>query len=176
MSKHSEAFKLSVINEVLRGLSSSQTICDRLALDRTTVRSWVALYRLHGSAGIGKKFTSYSGAFKLSVLKHMWEGKMARRETAVFFNIRNPSCLLDWERRYLIGGVDALNPRRKGRPKAMPDRASPNTGRKGSEAVSDDTRPRAELLSELNYLRMENAYLKKLDALVQAKLALKKRK
>ena len=32
----------------------------------------------------------------------------------------------------------------------------------------DENRPRDELLAELNYLRMENAYLKKLQALVQA--------
>ena len=41
---------------------------------------------------------------------------------------------------------------------------------------SDDTRNREELLAELGYLRMENAYLKKLKALTQAQLPLKKRK
>ncbi len=34
---------------------------------------------------------------------------------------------------------------------------------------SDEKRSREELLAELDYLRMENAYLKKLQALVQAR-------
>ena len=33
----------------------------------------------------------------------------------------------------------------------------------------DEKRSREELLAELDYLRMENAYLKKLQALVQAR-------
>jgi len=33
--------------------------------------------------------------------------------------------------------------------------------------VDDATRSREELLAEVNFLRMENAYLKKLKALVQ---------
>jgi transposase len=36
-------------------------------------------------------------------------------------------------------------------------------------ATSDEQRPRDELLKELEFLRAENAYLKKLDALIQAR-------
>jgi len=41
---------------------------------------------------------------------------------------------------------------------------------------SDETKSREELLAELNHLRMENAFLKKLEALTREKPALKKRK
>jgi transposase len=41
---------------------------------------------------------------------------------------------------------------------------------------SDEAKSREELLAELNYLRMENAYLKKLEALTREQPALKKRK
>ena len=37
-----------------------------------------------------------------------------------------------------------------------------------SSSPAEDTRTRDELVAELNYLRMENAYLKKLEALIQA--------
>jgi transposase len=40
----------------------------------------------------------------------------------------------------------------------------------------DAQRSQEELISELNQLRMENAYLKKLDALVRARRAPKGRK
>lgn len=39
-----------------------------------------------------------------------------------------------------------------------------------------DTRTRQALLEELNYLRMENAYLKKLEALAQAQQQAAQRK
>ncbi len=46
--------------------------------------------------------------------------------------------------------------------------------------IDDESRTREELLAEVNHLRMENAYLKKLDALVQQQkqreIARKKRK
>lgn len=43
------------------------------------------------------------------------------------------------------------------------------------EARNDEAKSREELLAELRYLRMENAYLKKLEALTQGH-APKKRK
>jgi transposase len=42
--------------------------------------------------------------------------------------------------------------------------------------VDEDKLGREELLAELKYLRMENDYLKKLEALVQDKGAQRKRK
>lgn len=42
--------------------------------------------------------------------------------------------------------------------------------------VDDEHRSRDELINELRWLRMENDYLKKLDALVQAKQAAAPRK
>jgi transposase len=45
-----------------------------------------------------------------------------------------------------------------------------------SATPDDDTRTRQELLEELNYLRMENAYLKKLEALAQAQRQAAQRK
>ena len=49
-------------------------------------------------------------------------------------------------------------------------------GNKKPHLPNDNKRTRDELLAELKQLRMENAYLKKVEALVRAKRALKKRK
>jgi transposase len=51
------------------------------------------------------------------------------------------------------------------KPSAPPDPSS-----------SDETRTKEELLKELNYLRMENAYLKKLDALIRSESPTAQRK
>jgi transposase len=104
-----------------------------------------------------KKFSHYDAQFKLSVLRRMWEDGLSHRQTAAMFNIRNKSCLSDWERRYKTGGIDALAPYRRGRPRAMPKSEKPS---EPQVSPSDNAKSREELLAELNYLRMENAYLK----------------
>jgi putative transposase len=127
------------------------------------------LYKIHGSDGLAKKLSKYSAAFKLKVLRRMWEDKLSYSETAVIFNIRNPWCLAGWDRLYREGGIEALKPRQKGRPKAVVDPKD-----KLPPKAANDRQSREELLAELGQLRMENAYLKKLNALVQARQAPKK--
>jgi transposase len=171
MSKHDEAFKRSVVEFYQKGERGAREVGRHFGVDHATVRKWAASYEAHGAAGLAKKFSHYHAAFKLSVLQRMWEDGLSYRQTAALFNIRNMSCLADWERRYKAGGVDALSPRRKGRPRSMPEPPQqPDASR------SDDKKSREELLAELNYLRMENAFLKKLEALTLEQAALKKRK
>jgi transposase len=130
---------------------------------------------LRGEEGLDKKFSHYSAEFKLSVLQHMWSNQLSCQETAILFDIRNVGILSGWERSYHIGGIQALTPRTRGRPKAM----SPPKKVQPQPAKTDENRSREELLEEVNHLRMENAYLKKLKALVQEQeleASLKKRK
>jgi transposase len=163
MSKYTESFKLAVVEHYLTGLAGYQTVGRHHGIDSTMVRKWVASYRLHGVAGLQKKFTHYSAAFKLSVLQHMWEQSLSYAETSARFDIRSPVMVGQWERRYHDGGIEALTSRPRGRPKTMPDPRTPPP-----PSPDDQTRTRDDLLAELNYLRMENAYLKKLEALIQA--------
>lgn len=132
-------------------------------MDSAAVRKWVAAYRIHGQSSVEKKRSYYSAAFKRSVLKHMRKHALSYRETAAYFDIRSIGCVGLWERRYDEGGVQALSPPPRKRSQKMEKFPSP-----ASQARTDETRTREELLKEVNYLRMENAYLKKLDALMQA--------
>jgi transposase len=172
MSKHSESLKRTVVDRYLSGEESYASAGAADGVDAATVRKWVASYQAHGVAGLARKLSHYDGEFKLSVLHRMWEDGLSCRQTAALFNIRNAGCLPDWERRYEAGGIEALAPRRRGRPRSMSDPPSPG---EPPVAQSDETKSREELLAELNHLRMENAYLKKLEALTQGH-APKKRK
>lgn len=163
MSKYKEQFKLSVIKDYLAGVGGFRAVSQRHGVDESTVRKWVAAYRQHRERGIQKKFTHYDAQFKLSVLRHMRDKGLSHRETTAVFNIRSLASIGIWERQYYAGGIDALAPRPRGRPKKMPD--TPVTP---PLAATDQTRTREQLLEEIDYLRMENAYLKKLEALVQA--------
>lgn len=165
MSKHSTAFKHSVVEFYRSGTRGSREVAARYGVDHSTVRKWVASYSAHGLAGLEKKFSVYDAPFKLSVLRRMWEDGLSYRETAALFDIRNASCLADWQKRYERGGIEGLAPRRRGRPPSMPE--PPIVSDQPAASPGDDTKSREELVAELNYLRMENAYLKKLEALTR---------
>ena len=164
MSKYTEQFKHMVVQEYLAGGGGYQALSRRHGMaSRSLVERWVTAYRLHGNAGLSKKRNRYDGDFKLSVLQHMWENRLSITESAAKFDIRRHSTVGEWERAYREGGVEALALPLTIRVKKI---VIPTT--KPAEPVGEDKRSREELLVELNYLRMENAVLKKLEALAQA--------
>ena len=175
MSKYTEQFKHKVVQDYLSGGGGYRALSQRHGMaSRSLIERWVRAYRLHGDAGLREKRSRYDADFKLSVLRHMWENRLPITQTAAQFDIRRHSTVGDWERAYREGGVEALTPAPKRRVKKIPIATT-----KPAVPAGEDTRSRDELLAELDYLRMENAYLKKLDALVQARqksATLKKRK
>jgi transposase len=164
MTKYDEQFKTALVQQYLTGADGYKSIAKRHGLDHGMFRRWVLAFRAHGGDGLKKKFSHYNAEFKLSVLRHMWDNELSYGQTAALFNIRSPGSLSAWEREYRRAGLDALAARPRGRPKSMS--AAPS---QPEPKPADDKRPREELLAELDHLRMENAYLKKLQALVQAR-------
>lgn len=165
MSKYDAQFKLSIVQQYLSGDSGFRQVAEEHGLQYAAVRMWVELYRAHGTGGLAKKFSHYNVEFRLSVLRRMWDAQLSCRQVAAEFNIRNPGCISQWERCYHSGGLDALAPRKRGRSTKMP--IPPKT--EPPESLPDPAgRTHDELVCEVNQLRMEVAYLKKLEALVQA--------
>ena len=163
MTKHNEQFKLSLVQEYLTGLKGFKAIASEHGLHYSMLKRWVRLYQIHGLAGLSKKHTDYDAEYRLKVLQHMWEHTLSYGEVAAVFNIRSMGCIGQWERCYHTGGIEALAPRSRGRPKTMP--TSPD--HRPALPATEDVRSREDLQAEVNYLRMEVAYLKKLQALVQ---------
>ncbi|WP_422392631.1 IS3 family transposase [Mycetohabitans rhizoxinica] len=164
MSRYTEQQKLQVVEDYLSGQSGLKTVAKRHDVDISAVRSWVAAYREHGCAGLMKKQrVDYSAEFKLTVLKRMRSEGLSRRQVAAKFDIRLFKVVGEWERRYDEGGLEALAPRRRGLTKKMP--TTVNSADLPVKAVQREARTQDELLAEVKQLRMENAYLKKLEAL-----------
>lgn len=67
-----------------------------------------------------------------------------------------------WKKQMASGGLEALEPKSKGRPSMKKET------KKQPKQQPAESSPEA-LQAEINRLRMENEYLKKLNALVQAK-------
>jgi len=171
MSKYSTQFKLKVVTEYLRS-GGYLRVANSYDLNTTDVRKWVLTYKLHGISGLQKRgYQQYTPQFKLLVLEHISAYGASPRLAAAHFNIASPSTILVWQRLYNKGGITALEPKPKGRP-SMPKRHEIQAllAKPSSELTPD------ELLRKLHYLEVENAYLKKLQALAQQKYLASKNK
>lgn len=176
MTKYDEQYKLQVIERYSSGRHGGlKAVAAFFGLHHSQVRYWVSQHEHHGCAGLRKKRSVYDVPFKLKVLEHMRREGVSCQRAAVLFDIRSASHVGAWKRQYDSGGVDALASRHQGRSQKMPDSLPIKPS---APPVCDERRSREELLKELEYLRAENAYLKKLDALIRAKkqAAQKKRK
>jgi transposase len=165
MGKYKEQTKLAAARDYCSGHLSLRAVAKRHGVDVSSLRQWVAAYKVHGASGLrAKRKKCYSAAFKLSVLAHVREDGLSYRQAAKLFDIRRFDIIGNWERQYNEGGAEALSFGSRGshnKKMKKPDRnATPPSG--------DAARSREELLDELSYLRLENAYLKKLDASIRA--------
>ena len=95
----------------------------------------------------------YTGEFKQHVVETMHREKLSCRETAQQFGIGCHKHVSHWERIYLEEGPEGLYIERRG------------CGSKG-RPVSLPKQTEEDLIAEVQRLRAENAYLKKLKALV----------
>jgi transposase-like protein len=93
----------------------------------------------------------------LRAIEYRWANDLSYSQAAANVGIPNPSILFAWEKRYLEQGLDGLQDARKGRSPKMP--------KKESKSKKPITREQ-ELEAQIAQLSMENAYLKKLNALV----------
>lgn len=163
MSKYSKEFKLEVVQAYLSGIRGQKLVSDAFNINRRQLRDWVSAYQHHGPSGLepAKSNTRYSLEFKLSVIEYRSKHHLSLPDAAVHFKIPSFSTLNEWEQRYNKGGRIALIDRREHTVmKKSPD--NPYLTNKPADEMTPE-----ELVRELEYLRTENAYLKKLDALIQ---------
>ena len=107
----------------------------------------------------GKPNKRYTPEFKIKVVETMHREKLSYRETARQFDIPN-SRVTAWERIYIEEGTEGLYAERRGRK---------STGRPPKIKKEED------LIAEVQRLRAENAYLKKLNALVAERVRQEKK-
>ena len=160
MSKYSNEFKLEVVKYCIEGHHGFKSTADYFNIpSKVTVQKWCRKYETHGEKGLLKNLkSSYSGEFKQSVIEYMNTNHLSSFETAIHFNLANDVVVSKWERIYYEKGPQALYEERRGKRKNMSSK--PRKKKLSKESEED-------LIEEVQRLRMENAYLKKLQALVQ---------
>ena len=110
----------------------------------------------------GQPNKRYTPEFKIKVVETMHNEHMSYRETAREFEISNHDIVAKWERIYLEEGKEGFYIERRGR-------KSIGRPAKLKKEVEED------LISEVQRLRAENAYLKKLNALVAERVRQEKK-
>ena len=122
----------------------------------------------------GTKNKNYSPEFKLSVILDMRESHLSYKETVRRYELGKidsggaRQMLQRWERKYLEEGIEGLAKDNRGRPTA--------SGKKRGRPPKLDKQVEEDLIAENQRLRMENEYLKKLNALVQERIERERKK
>jgi transposase len=162
LSKYSYEQRLETVINVTENHMSLKEAASMLGTGYEHVRRWVKRYEKFGAEGLLLKNGSYTGEFKLKVIEYMHANHLSISETAVIFKIPTDVTVGKWERIYYEEGRDALFRENRGR-KQMANENTPKKPKLDKQIEED-------LISENQRLRMENAYLKKLNALVQERI------
>lgn len=159
--KYSLELKEKIVREYIEEGTSLKYLSETYLICKSDIQKWVAAYHEHGIEGLCTTHGTYSGQFKIDVVEYMHNTFSSARQTAAHFNIPSHVSVCKWERIYLNEGKEALFYERRGLANEM-------TGtRKGKTPKLPKPTEQEDLLAEVKRLRMENEYLKKLNALVQ---------
>ena len=163
MSKYSYEEKLEVVLGVVEKGLSHQASANIIGACKADAQKWVKLYKGHGVEGLKFKKGSYDGKFKISVIEYMHKNHLSIRETAAKFGIASHTTVGQWERIYYEEGLEALIRNNRRSNKKMTKLNKPRNPKLDKKLEED-------LIAETQRLRMENAYLKKLQALIQERI------
>ena len=157
--RYSDEFRLKIVKEYMSGNSGGFcALGNKYGISHCNIQRWVHLYENHGRNGLTGGTGSYSGEFKVHVVEYMHNNRMSLTATADHFCIQSVPTLSKWERIYYEEGKEALFEERRGRN---------SMGKKKPVKPKNNVNQNEDLLAEVQRLRMENEYLKKLNALVQ---------
>ena len=106
-----------------------------------------------------KGIPKYTGEYKQMVVENKKKKKLSYLETEQRFNIGGHCSVQRWERIYLEEGPEGLYIDRRGR-----------SGKGGRPPKQLKPKVEEDLIAEVQRLRAENAYLKKLNALVSERV------
>jgi len=165
--KYSKEYKL----ECVRKHKSGEYIEDPPGVKhkgfRDQLNKWARIYDSLGEAGLEHGRPTLDINQRLELIKRVEAGE-SYISVSLSAGIQD-DLLAKWHRIYMESGIDGLKSLKRGR-------SSMNKKKPDSVKKEDSDKTKKELLEELEYLRAENEYLKKLSALVQERKAREQKK
>ena len=158
MAKYNFEFKLAVVNAYLAGEGGYKSLAEQFSIaNKSTVTKWVKIYEAMGEAGLKRRKTdkSYSVQLKSDVLQYKLRTEESYQSVALKFGIHEPSIIANWMRIWREKGIDGLS-----KPKGRPSMNKKKKQKKDDKMLTKEQ----QLEREIELLRAENAYLKKLRA------------
>ena len=168
MAKYAPELKLKIVKKVMEDGRPAYAVAKEYQVSKGDVQTWVAVYQIHGTAGLEKKKGTYTGEFKQKVIEDMHANKLSLRETAAKYNLGQHNTVSAWERIYFEEGPEGLYEDRRGR-------ATVASGARKGRLPEVEKKAEEDLIAEVQRLRAENDYLKKLNALVSERVQREKK-
>ncbi|WP_407890301.1 helix-turn-helix domain-containing protein, partial [Levilactobacillus sp. N40-8-2] len=173
MVKFDLDFRIKVVTEYLSGNGSTSLARKYRISEESVILLWVSRFQKYGIDGLKLKSrkSEYSSQFKVDVLNWRKQHQASLPLTALHFNLSSPSIIWQWEKRFEEQGIIGLE-RKRGKPKIMAKHKQTKPAKSNNQSNTADELK--QLKQENLMLKIENEYLKKLDALAQKKSADKK--
>ena len=136
---------------------------------RGQIRKWARVYDLHGKDGLEHRSRHWTYEDKIYAVQRVLDGE-SYCEVSDFLGMSTHTRVMAWHRKYLELGWDGLKLDGRGRKRKMGNKPiKPSKSKSQADEI-------VELRKRLEYLEAENAYLKKLAALVQQRKAQEQKK
>jgi transposase-like protein len=160
--KFTGEIKLAITQGFDPTIISETRYAKEMGVSKAQFQYWLKLYKLHGEEAFENIYEKESMPFKLDVLDFMVQSGASLMDTAALFKLSSYTKVYRWQKQLEKGDLKAHEPQTKGRPlmKQKSTKPAHPLSTKGSTE---------ELEDRIKQLEMENAYLKKLNALVQNK-------
>ncbi len=142
--------------------------CSRKTMHKH-ILAWARVYDLYGESGLEHRSRLWTYEDKMNAVQRVLDGE-SYYEVAHSLGMSSETQVLTWHRKYLELGWDGLKLDGRGRKRKMGSKPiKPSKSKSQAEEI-------VELRKRLEYLEAENAYLKKLAALVQQRKAQEQKK
>lgn len=131
--------------------------------------TWAKIYDIYGESGLEHRSRHWTYEDKAKAVQRVLDGE-SYNEVAHSLGMSTISPISTWHQKYLEFGWDGLKLDGRGRKRKMGSKPiKPSKSKSQAEEI-------VELRKRLEYLEAENAYLKKLAALVQQRKAQEQKK
>ncbi len=159
--KYSYEHRLESVKMVLEQGYSYNAVVQLKGGNVKSLRHWVGHYQREGVSGLCKKNNTYDSTFKQSVIRYLEANDVSLFSATIKFGVPDERLVRSWLHIYQKDGISGLCGSNRDIDKPM----------KSSKKKQHTSVPNEDLHRELELLRAENAYLKKLQALVQERIA-----
>ncbi len=163
--KHGHEERVMAIKKVLEEGWSIRAAARLINANHRQVSFWLSTYEKYGNLRPMRKHGSYSADFKRKVVSGIVRNSLTLQQAALKYGLPCASAVRTWRERYYkygdAGYIVKMSSVRK------PDMSEKKKDRNKTGNVAELT----SLRKEVEYLRAENAYLKKLQALVMERNA-----